>query len=521
MKKTLKTLTLAVAPLFISLAAQANENRCVNVFAKGDKCSDLQVEFNFSSCKDKSGVHKAKLNCKKDKATATVEVAGTQYSTELKLFVGSTGNKVWDAVTSVQSQASQKREVASQMSRKAPKIVLRSKADDEAVKEDKKEEVKTTAAAVSAETTTPAPAPSQDPTPAPTAPVANSTTNTSDNSVQPAKEAVAATPEVKAFTPTWKNNALLQFWYTDDSSQSAATSRNNFRLRRAEVKFSGTVADDVRWYASLDFAKSLSTTATTVVTGASPTTTTSINQVNTKGDNKVIQDLGIGYKLNKYFEFIVGQFKTQTVSESFESSSDLLFPERSLLARTYGESRDAGVQLVYKNESVKATFMAANGQGPNVNDTDTDKDVSVRVDYAPWKDVTFGSFIQVKQSYYAKPERYGFNLGVKAGAYGLKIDNVTNITSGVRSEGSSVDLSYRFNEQYQLATRYEYLQPDKESEFKASATSVGLNYSILKNNSKIQLMHSTLHNLKGNFGSTSVKAGDKGSLIILGFQSSF
>ncbi len=63
-----------------------------------------------------------------------------------------------------------------------------------------------------------------------------------------------------------------------------------------------------------------------------------------------------------------------------QSTSDLLFSLRSLLARTYGERRDPGLKLAYKLGSIKAATMISNGQGPNLDDKNTSKDISTLIE---------------------------------------------------------------------------------------------------------------------------------------------
>ena len=60
---------------------------------------------------------------------------------------------------------------------------------------------------------------------------------------------------LKIETGSAKLNLLLQTWYIDDSTATAA--KNTFRARRAEIKMSGNLNADSRWFVMIDPAKSL------------------------------------------------------------------------------------------------------------------------------------------------------------------------------------------------------------------------------------------------------------------------
>lgn len=71
-------------------------------------------------------------------------------------------------------------------------------------------------------------------------------------------------------------NALLQVWAVNQTS----TPHENFRLRRAELGFAGTVGEQTRWFLKVDVAKTLRN---------GPVTATN--------DNKILQDLGVGFTI--------------------------------------------------------------------------------------------------------------------------------------------------------------------------------------------------------------------------------
>src|SRR4051794_31767335 len=73
-------------------------------------------------------------------------------------------------------------------------------------------------------------------------------------------------------------NSTLQFWMFGDGNGTGT----GFKIRRAEFRFSGSIADNSRWFAMFD-----------------PSRTTAI------------RDLGVAYTLMNGLELVGGQFKIQ------------------------------------------------------------------------------------------------------------------------------------------------------------------------------------------------------------------
>jgi hypothetical protein len=113
-----------------------------------------------------------------------------------------------------------------------------------------------------------------------------------------------------------KFDLLLQAWTLNDTTSTGP--KLNFRMRRAEIKFSGSVADDSRWFVMIDPTKSLRISTTGTLTSTN--------------DNKVLQDLGVAFSITPELEIIAGQFKIPTTAEGLESSGELLMlPETTAI----------------------------------------------------------------------------------------------------------------------------------------------------------------------------------------------
>lgn len=505
------------------LAAVAADASCARVDITGDSCGNLAVNFDLEKCGENFKPTAPVVKCSGTNATASIETKKFVFTAKLKKYTGKLNNSIWDLTSEVtQSSKSPKKETKQEASSPA-QAPSQAQSNIQAAPP---EPNPTPAVPV------PAPPPAQSQNPAPTqAPALAPTPSTTSTTTPPASLSTAVATAVPSSAksvdqilyPLFKPSVLLQYWYVDESHPATTASDSNFRLRRAEVKFSGAANDYSRWFVSADFAKSLSTTSTSVVTSTSPTTTTTtVAGINTSGDNKLIQDAGIAFKVAPEVEISIGQFKVLTASESLQSSSELLFAERSLLARTYGERRDPGTMAVYKTKSFKAAVMVSNGRGANLDDNNNSKDTSSRLDYTWESGVSAGAFAFAKDNTFVDLDRYGINLGYSAGNYLFKTEliNAKNGTT-LRSSAVVADAAYKWNDSLQLAARYEYLQPDTTNEFRYSAAVTGVNYFISKHNLKLQLNHSHLFNMNGANGSYSTGADKIGSVITFAVQSNF
>ncbi|MBK6403613.1 MAG: porin [Holophagales bacterium] len=130
--------------------------------------------------------------------------------------------------------------------------------------------------------------------------------------------------------------ALLQAWYVaDDSAQGSGsaylgngTGINTFRIRRAEIRLSGTVTPSWGFDVQIDPAKTQSTSA--------------------GGDDNILQDFAVTYLGLKGHEFSLGQKKIAITDEGLRSSAEIDFAERARITRVVGDQRQEG--LFYKGE---------------------------------------------------------------------------------------------------------------------------------------------------------------------------
>ncbi len=329
----------------------------------------------------------------------------------------------------------------------------------------------------------------------------------------PAHAADEASP-VNSGTGKTKFNALLQTWAVNDTSV-VTDNKFNFRLRRAEIKFSGSVVENTRWFVMADAAKGVVNSSPTAVTGGT------VNSVNTTSDNKILQDLGVAFSFTPELEFTIGQFKTPTTAEGLDSASELLFPERALVSTAFGDRRELGAQLQYKSGIVKVTGMVSQGTVANTPDTNNEKDLHLRVDVKPIEILSLGAFTTAPDAAWGKSGRFGLNARLAYEQALLRTEYAMQDGSLGDTSGWNIDGGYLVTENIQPIARYEAFKTG--SAFTSTAFSFGANYLLLKHNSKVTLTYSMLDHINGtknsaSSGSPSIGYGSTGSLLILAFQ---
>ncbi len=202
---------------------------------------------------------------------------------------------------------------------------------------------------------------------------------------------LAATGTAQAQAP--KLSGLLQVWYSQMLDHNLRLNakepggyynlrsefqENSFGIRRSEIKFAGSITEDVDYEVMVD------------------------PSINTGTSNpSILQDAAIHWKIGSGFDLKVGQFKNLQTFEGVQSSSELLFAERAMLARQFGDKRDRGAAFSYaggdpKRFAFKGTLAFFNGLNDSVagkgNDTNAQKDFVARLEFTLDKTHRFGAY---------------------------------------------------------------------------------------------------------------------------------
>jgi len=221
-----------------------------------------------------------------------------------------------------------------------------------------------------------------------------------------------APPDKLAVSKTgfFQPSANLQVWAIGEHLGNNRTDDNawatSFRIRRAEVKAKGEIIPKTVGYMVmfdparlLDLQPATTTTSTTNADGTTTITSKTTvaapaqggSSILTGANTSILQDVQLTY-MTDYADISIGQFKIPLSLEGYGSAAKLIFPERALISRLYGDKRDLGFKIEKKlGDKFYYLLGIYNGQGQNNLDTNDQKDLSLRLEFYPVKGVTIGA----------------------------------------------------------------------------------------------------------------------------------
>jgi len=371
---------------------------------------------------------------------------------------------------------------------------------------------------------TPVPAPAAAPAAAPTAapdapavtaaPTADVTTPTlaptPTTLAPPPAETRSPKPEENPLAPKlglfkdgwWQPGATLQFWAF--GANQAGENQSTLRVRRAELRVKGELIKKlIGFNVMIDPARALDGTSQTLT--ASDKTTTVV--VNNQGAISILGDLVLTV-MSDYADVSVGQFKIPVSLEGAGSASKLLFPERAVVSRAYGDVRDMGIK-VEKKLGKHLYYQAAvfNGEGQNKVDTNKQKDLAGRIEVYPIDGITVGAVgyagINDRDKAPTK-DRVEADFKLDLAHVLLQAEYIhgwDGATGQTRREGAGVYavLGYTFMDKLQPLFRVGHYDPDVSKDLQGSGEQtnlpkmdevttyeLGLNYYLLSDNAKLQ-----------------------------------
>lgn len=312
----------------------------------------------------------------------------------------------------------------------------------------------------------------------------------------PDKTADVKPQDVQAGFGKVKFNGLLQGWFLAGNRGFNDT----FRIRRAELKFTGEVTPQIKWTVMVDPAKALSLNNTLTSVDKTPVLRdTSVNQA-----GRILQDAFITLSYFKRMNINVGQFKIPLSLEGLQSSAGL-DTERALFASdrarggTYGDIRDIGVML-YGPLTKRIDYQVGlfNGSGENQNDVDKNdqKAVAGRLIVRP----SFLEGLQVGGSGVwgngegaDRPcrDRLGAEMLFVRGPLTLKSEYMTGKDGVLHRRGYYGHFAYHFTRKWEGVLRFDTWDPDRRQETNAANVTerdyiAGVNYFIQESHVKLQ-----------------------------------
>lgn len=295
--------------------------------------------------------------------------------------------------------------------------------------------------------------------------------------------------------------ALLQGWLFVPR-QKGVKAPSTFRLRRAEIRVKGEIVPkQVAYQLMIDPAKVLDPDKTTVQT-ADGSTSVTVNQSSTVS---IMQDFFITF-LSDYADVSMGQFKIPVSWEGYNGSSKLLFPERAAAARKWGDKRDIGLRVDKKlfDEKFYYSLSILNGEGQNRADSNNQKDVGLRVEAYPIKEIMVGAVgymgITERDRTATKDRVEGdFRIEMANALFQAEYIRAWDVpatgSDRIQGHGFYAAAGYTLFDRLQPVARVGYLDPNvkEDSTAKEDETWVfegGLNYYLAKHEAKLQASYS-------------------------------
>ena len=293
-----------------------------------------------------------------------------------------------------------------------------------------------------------------------------------------------------------KFDGLIQGWF-----QAGDRGFNDsFRMRRAELKFTGDLLPKVKWTIMLDLAKALSVNNTTTTINNTPVIRdTSINQA-----SRILQDAFITLGYFKRANIQVGQFKVPLSQEALQSSSALDTVDRALFLSDrsrgggLGDTRDLGIMAFGPiSDQFDYQFGIFNGVGESQNDVDRNDQKAFigRIVFKP----EFAKGLQIGTSGalgngtgIQRRDRLGAELVYDRRPFRFKSEFMSGVDGDTHRRGFYAHAGYRFLPKFEGIFRFDMFDPDIRRETSSATVTerdyiAGLNYYIRENNFKLQI----------------------------------
>jgi hypothetical protein len=297
-----------------------------------------------------------------------------------------------------------------------------------------------------------------------------------------------------------KLTGYVQLWGVSNQVETPAD--QGFRLRRAEIKLNGSIANAPKYFLMVDPAKLIRPP------GAAQAPRSSA----------LFQDFGLSYAFVPGLELTAGQFKIPTMAEGLDSSGELLLPERSLAGRTFGDKRELGARLSYRSDRWNAASMLSMARPISVDGSSNLQDLHSRVELTPAKEWGVGAFLTLNRGSYEQKGRYGLNARYGDSRFIGRAELAQGRDRGVQSRGLNLEAGYFITESLQPVARFETFQPNQSTVTTARAETLGLNYLIARQAAKVQVAGSFLQEMVAGNGTPVYAKGRTDQVLTVAFQ---
>lgn len=293
---------------------------------------------------------------------------------------------------------------------------------------------------------------------------------------------------------------LFQAWYqwSDDAPNATygmtnASAHHLFRIRRAELKLTGSYREKLSFTVMIDPTKSLFQNQT--LTDSAGNTVVAAQP---RADGSILQDLILTFRYIPYHDVSIGQMKMPTSLEGFGSSAKLVFAERAISTRQLGERRDVGIVVTGKPlPQLHYELGVFNGEGPNALERGDFKDLVGRITVRPTKALHVAGWYH--RGRLGDPEgkayRYGAEARAAFGRFMVQGEYLRgaggSCGTGVTCHGAyglvSADVIKQTRLGVQAVGRFEFFDPDRATgNDMRYASTLGVNLLLPDHHAKIQ-----------------------------------
>jgi phosphate-selective porin len=278
-------------------------------------------------------------------------------------------------------------------------------------------------------------------------------------------------------------NGLLQGWYFGGDHGT----RDSFRIRRAELRFSGDLSPRARWTVMIDPAKTLA-----ITDGA-------INQA-----GRPLQDAYITVDRSKLLQLSVGQMKIPFSLEGLQPSGALDTVERALFMNdrarggNYSDIRDIGAMIRGTTGGAEVQFGVFNGSGESQNDVDRNegKSAIARATFRPPSVPGLhlgiaGVWANGRTADRPRRERAGAEMQFVRNGWKLKSEFAVGRDGDLERLGYYVHAGRQLTPRLELIARVDTFDPDTDRDNTPASTQerdyiAGFNYNIINTNLRLQ-----------------------------------
>lgn len=276
---------------------------------------------------------------------------------------------------------------------------------------------------------------------------------------------------------------------------------NVFKLHNCRIGVKGSLNDYTRFKAMFDFARTMNTD---------------------KFSGDMLLDGYIELSPNPWLKVIIGQFKTNYSTANLRSGSKLRFIDNPIV-KTAPPVRDLGMMAESNYDKFSMSVGFYNGNGMNEQETNTNKNMSLRGVWKPIKSTNFSANYYTGKSddvgsLASNLTRYNFGMGFSQNNISIEgeyssYDNSTQIASGYFADAQYNIKTNGFISSVVPGFRYGWYDADTDTDNNAKTRyTAGLNVHFAKFTGAM---------IRLNYQINDSEAGDLDDVLKTEFQLAF